>query len=165
MYEEDNNNFVMSPEPSEKTDIVKIKFTPEAAATFISWSKFLGIFSIISFGFTCMSIIGIPVGIFGILASIRLLNMCSDIKSLMQTQNANYSQSAGDNLYSAVKNIFVAALIQITFALLALILFIIFAGDIYEYIQTIIQEYYPEFDPGSGRIDFISGLKILKTCI
>lgn len=83
----------------------------------------------------------------------------------MQTQNANYSQSAGDNLYSAVKNIFVAALIQITFALLALILFIIFAGDIYEYIQTIIQEYYPEFDPGSGRIDFISGLKILKTCI
>lgn len=77
MYEEDNNNFVMSPEPSEKTDIVKIKFTPEAAATFISWSKFLGIFSIISFGFTCMSIIGIPVGIFGILASIRLINMCS----------------------------------------------------------------------------------------
>ena len=165
MYEEENNNLVMSPETSEETDIVEIKFTAESATAFISWSKFLGIFSIITFGFTCMSIIGIPVGIFGILASIKLLNMCSDVKSLLQTKNANYSESAGDNLYSAVKNIFAAAIIQIAFAILSIILLVIFADVIYEYIQTIIQEYYPEFSPGNGRIDFITGLKSIKIFI
>lgn len=136
----DNENYTseeyayIPSEPEQNVDSVNIYFTPESAQTFLHWGKFLAIIGIIMFGFECLTIIGLPIGIIGIIAAVHMLNLCTDIKSQILTNNRLFAESAGDHMYKAVKNTFIIMIIALVLTTLTFILYIVFLPFILAFI-------------------------------
>ena len=141
---DDQNNF---------NNKVTFYFNTITLTPFIRWAKFTAIMLMLYFVFACFGIITLPFAIFGIIASSKLLNACTDIKAVMETGNGLYSEYAGENLqkhFSSLFKSYMAMIITVIIVfVVVMVLFALFTEEIVELWKKLLDGYFESGDPDS----------------
>ena len=72
---------IVNTESGNRPFSVTVDVDPAVLKSGANWGMFNAVILIISGGFTCLSIIGIPFGVFNIIGAIRLMKMCENLKA------------------------------------------------------------------------------------
>ena len=137
-------------------DEITFYIKPRMARSMISWSKFVAIMLLVSAGALCVTVIGIPVGIFGIISAVKLIQAGSELDTYMKTGKLAYSRNAGDCFYTHFRK-FMAYYIA-SFVLVGVIIFacavlaVVFWEEVWVYVQDIIKDYEEFFKEYYGDI-------------
>lgn len=120
---------------SRTEETVTFYLKPKVAKKIIKWSRFMAICSIVSAASACATVVGIPLGVIGIIAAIKLIKSCSDLDSYIITGKLPYSENAGNNFYEYFRRMkayyIVSLAIMALTVVLCVVLIIIFRDAIF----------------------------------
>lgn len=137
-------------------DEITFYIKPRVARSMISWSKLVAIMLLISSAVLCVTVIGIPVGVFGIISSVKLLQAGSELDTYMKTGKLAYSKNAGECFYTHFRKFmayYIASFVLVGVMILAsAVLAVVFWEDIYVYIQEFVGDYWEFFEEYYGDI-------------
>ena len=83
------------------------------------WITFWCIIQIIGGISACLTIIGIPMGIFNLMGSFKLLSVGEKLKSIASSGNAQTAKQALEDLHPVFKNFGIAIIVSVLFTALA----------------------------------------------
>ncbi len=131
--DENQQNYRVVPEEEK----IYFSIDRDTISTTSKWAKFQAILNIICGAFTCISIIGIPVGIFLILSGMNLLRACEKLGNYLNTNDMGKIAESYVELKGFFKNRGIASIIKICFSIIGILLYIvIFAAAIAAYMGS-----------------------------
>ncbi len=145
---------------SRKDDQITFYLKPRMAKGIIKWSRFFAIVLLFSGASLCMTVVGIPAGIMGIIAAVKLIQSGIDMDAYITSGNMGYSVAAGNNFYMHFKKLMTYYILSIIMTVIIIIAFvvlaIVFSEEIAAFFDEIFAEYgeelFPEVSPGSSGL-------------
>ncbi len=140
-------------------DTVTFYLKPKMAKGIIKWSRFMAIFSLINGGVACATVIGIPLGIVGIIAALKIIRACTDLDSYIKTGRMPYSESAGDNFFgyfNSMKKYYIISIIISAIVVIASVTVLaVFWDTVVDWIEQVFGDLWRDEFPDDGSLPLL----------
>lgn len=146
---------------SRSEETVTFYLKPKMAKSIIKWSKFMAVCEIVSAVIACVTIVGIPLGIVGMIAAVKLIKSCTDLDSYIVTGRMPYSENAGNNFYEYFRKMKVYYIISIVMVAVAVIAFVVLMAIFWNEIIGSLDDFFGGYFPDDGFGDGDNALPLL----
>lgn len=132
-------------------DTVTFYLKPKMAKSIIKWSRFTAIFSLISASAACATLVGIPLGIVGIIAALKIIRACTDLDAYIKTGKMPYSESAGNNFFEYFKNMkkyyMISLIVTAVIVIAVIVLCAVYFNDIMNWLERWAEDFWGDYVP------------------
>lgn len=146
---------------SRGEDTVTFYLKPRMAKGIIKWSRFVAVCSIVDAVFSCVTVVGIPLGIVGIIAAVKLIKSCTDLDAYIITGRLPYSENAGNNFNEYFRKMKTYYILSVVVLILTWVLCILLCAIFWDTIIGALDDYFGEYFPEDGFGDGDSALPLL----